>query len=140
MEEEILKSIDYVAALGWTLLGIALVKAIIYPRGVDFSLGVWLKENLQDVVIGVIACPIIMQLGAVILNLLQYYTGIETEGIEKMLNEAKLSSVQLSLVLSMFIQWKLYKAYRNSNKNSNFDVMADDNGGQLPPTKPPKQP
>lgn len=133
MEEQILKSIDYVAAIGWTVLGIALIKAIIYPRGVDFSLRVWLRENLQDVIIGLIACPIIMQLGSVILNLVQYYTGIDTEGIEQMLNEAKLSSVQLALVLSMFIQWKLYKAYRNSNKNTKFDKQGI--GGDHPDPK-----
>jgi hypothetical protein len=115
MENQILKPIDFVSALGWTLIGIALVKSIIYPRGVKFNLAVWLSENLQDVIIGIIACPVIMQLGALGLNLLQYYTGIDTSGIEKLLNEAHLSSLQLALVLSIFIQWKLYKSYISKN-------------------------
>lgn len=115
MEQEILKPIDYVAALGWTLMGIALIKGIIYPKGVTFNLKKWFGENIQDAFIGVIACPVIMQLGASVLGLAKYYTGIDTSAIEEMLNKGHLSSVQLALVLSMVIQWKLYTRYKNKS-------------------------
>lgn len=107
-----IKPIDYLAALGWTILGIALIKAIIYPKGARFDLLRWLRENLQDVIIGLLACPIIMQLGAVLVGLAKYYVGFDTTGIEQALNEAHLSSIQLSLILSMYIQWKLFKRYQ----------------------------
>lgn len=116
METEIIKPIDYIAALGWAILGIALIKAIIYPRNEKFILNKWISENIKDVIVGVLACPIIMQLGAIILGVVQYYTGVDTSAIEKLLNEANLSTIQLTLLLSMYIQWKLYKSYQKKKE------------------------
>lgn len=112
MENTILNPIDYVAALGWTILGIALVKAIIYPKGEKFILSKWVSENIKEVIIGVLACPILMQLGAVTLTLLQIYMGFDMSGVEQALNSAHLDSIQLTLILSIFIQWKLYTNYK----------------------------
>ncbi len=130
MTAEIIKPIDYVAALGWAILGIAFVKAVIYPRNVKFNVSKWISENIKDVIVGILACPIIMQLGAIILSAVRYYTGVDTTAIEKMLEENHLSPMQLTLLLSMFIQWRLYKNY--VKKNTYFARSEDNNTGSHP--------
>lgn len=114
--EKILTPIDYAFALWWTLLGIIFIKLLIYPRKVKFNGKVWIEENTQDVLIGLVACLIIMQLGAIVLNLVTVVTGFDMSGIQTTLEKLNLNPIKLSLVLSMVIQWKLYKAYRHKNK------------------------
>lgn len=109
---QILKPIDYLAALSWTVLGIAFIKAVIYPRKEKFNKRKWIEENTQDVIIGLLACPVIMQLGSFSLNLLTYWAGFDLSVLDTFLTKRGADPIKLSFILSMFIQWRLFKYYK----------------------------
>lgn len=109
MEDIILKPLDWLSAIGWTLIGIAFVKALIFPHGVSFSLRRWVKENLIDVIRGLLLTLITLKLGLIVIDLLQTYLGVNFEGIEKGIESAGLDPIQLALVIAIVFQYWLYK-------------------------------
>jgi len=114
------------SAIGWTLIGIAFVKAYVYNRKNEFKLGYWLSDNLQDVIVGVLLTLISVKLGEVIFQLIAKIFGIDFSGILETIREYNLDPVQISLILAIAFQ-----AWLEKRKN-NIDAKSD----TVDPTKP----
>lgn len=96
-------------SLVWTLIGIAFIKAYIFPyRTEKFSWKYWIKNNTKDVIIGILATLILMKLGDVALAIAAA-VGLDTAGLASTLQTVNLDPTQLALIVSMFVQWHLHK-------------------------------
>lgn len=104
---------DWISALGWTILGIAFVKVLIYPYGAKFNLWKWVNENLKDVLAGLLLTLIALKLGLVLLILIAKWAHIDLDGIEEALNAVNLDSSQFALIVAIAFQYKQYKNYQN---------------------------
>jgi hypothetical protein len=116
---------DWLSALGWAIIGIAFVKVLIYPYGVNFSPWRWIKENIKDVLAGLLLTLIVLKLGLVLLIVVAKWAHIDLEGIDEALSSVNLDSSQLALIVAIIFQYKQYKSFKASVKKSNI-------GGDMP--------
>ena len=98
-------------AIGWTLIGIAFVKAVKYPYGVNFSISTWLKENIIDVVIGILLTLIVVKLGEGVLAVIALAFP-QLKEVTETLHKVNLDPIQLSLVIAILVQWKYVEKWR----------------------------
>lgn len=103
-----LTTLDWFSAMGWTIIGILFYKAWIYPHGAGFNVKKWFKENIADVIRGLLFTLILVKLGDVVFQLLAVF-GIDVSVISEMIKKANLDPIQLSLIASVWIQHVLYK-------------------------------
>lgn len=110
MEEITLNPLQlWLGAIGWTLVGILFVKALIYPFKKKFNFNTWLQENTLDVIRGVLLTLITVKLGDITIQLLTKYVGLDFSGITEGIKDAGLDPVQISLVIAIIFQLWLYK-------------------------------
>ena len=99
----------WLGAIGWTLVGILFVKALIYPFKKKFNIKTWMSDNLIDVIRGVLLTLIAVKLGDITIQLLTKYLGIDFSGITEGIKEAGLDPIQISLIIAIIFQLWLYK-------------------------------
>lgn len=113
-------------AIGWTLIGIAFVKAYVYKRGKKFDFWYWISDNLQDVITGILLTLISVKLGEVIFQILAKVVGIDFTGVLETIREYNLDPIQISLILAIAFQIWLEK------RKNNVDAKSE----TVDPTKP----
>ncbi len=99
------------SAIGWTLIGIALVKCIKYPYGVAFSLRTWINENIIDVMIGILITLIVVKLGDGLFSIIATFFP-QVKEITETLHKVDLDPIQLALVIAMVVQFKYVEKWR----------------------------
>lgn len=125
MENIDLTTLDWFSSMGWTVIGILFYKAWIYPHGTGFNVKKWLGENSLDVVRGLLFTLILVKLGDVIFQALGLF-GIDVSGIVKVIKNANLDPIQLSLVASIWVQHIIYKRRKKRR------IQAQGVGGENP--------
>ena len=96
------------SAMGWTLVGIAFFKAWQYDKTVTFKPLYWVKNNILDVIRGVLLTMVVLKLGDITVELLKYL-GIDFTNVNVAFAELGTDPVQLSLVISIIAQYYIYK-------------------------------
>lgn len=99
-------------AIGWTLIGIAFVKLLQLNKSVilekTFSWSYYFKNNILDILRGIVLTLITVKLGEVAFSLLGVL-GVDVSGITDVITEAGMDPIQISLVVAIIFQWWLYK-------------------------------
>lgn len=94
-------------AIWWTLIGIALVKAIYYPYG-TVKFWSWIKGRpILDVIRGILITLVVVKLGDVVIDVAEAF-GLNVSALNKVFEKIGHKPVELSLVVAMFVQYKIY--------------------------------
>lgn len=129
--EKALTTTDWLSAIGWTLIGIAFIKSIEYNNNNKFSLSYWMKNNIIDVIRGLLLTLVTMKLGSIVVDLLEIYLGFDFNKIRGAITEAGLSPVQFSLVLAIIFQYWLLKR----KKKKKIEILSTVNPDKKNPNK-----
>ena len=117
-------------SIGWTLIGIALIKSFIYPYGeVKFSKWVTGKP-LLDVIRGILITLVVVKLGDVVIDIANAL-GLDVSAVNKIFDKIGHKPVELSLVVAMFVQYRIYMWRKK--KTPGVQIYGDDTTN---PTKP----
>lgn len=109
MENIDLTTLDWISAIGWSLIGILFQKSWIFPHGTtSFSLTRWINENLIDVIRGLLLTLVVVKLGDIVFQVL-FFVGIDLRGISEAIKEVGVDPIQLSLIVAIAAQYLLYK-------------------------------
>ena len=94
-------------AIFWTVIGIALVKAIFYPYGA-VKFWSWIKGRpILDVIRGILITLVVVKLGDVVIDIAKAL-GLDMSAMDKVFEKIGHKPVELSLVVAMFVQYKIY--------------------------------
>lgn len=99
----------WIAAMLWTMVGIAIVKTYYYNRANKFNLRFWLNDNLKDVLLGFLSCLVGLRLADQLIHLLA------ENGISLPIDTDDF--VIVMLVVSIYIQNRLHKNRNPISKN-----------------------
>ena len=109
MENVDLTTLDWLGAIGWTIVGILFYKAWIFPHGATkFNIWRWLDENWIDFLRGLLLTLIVVKLGDIVFQLISL-TGVDLNQVSAQLKEIGLDPIQTALVISIGAQHLLYK-------------------------------
>lgn len=120
-------------SIGWTLIGIALVKAFIYPYGeVKFSQWVTGKP-LLDLIRGVLITLVVVKLGDVVIDIARAL-GLDVSAVNSIFEKIGHKPVELSLVVSMFVQYRIYMWRKKKTPgNQVYNITPPPGTPPLPP-------
>jgi len=103
------------SAIGWTLVGIAFFKAWQYDKAVTFKPWYWMRNNILDVIRGILLTMVVLKLGDITVELLKYL-GVDFTNVNVAFSELGTDPVQLSLLISIIAQYYIYKRSKSKQQ------------------------